>query len=77
MPSPMPALTDTQIRWFRLRRSGLAEPFDSPESAASALVGIQAQILPAAGLALWNRTGGLTHDQFDSLLHQTRTLVKT
>jgi uncharacterized protein YcaQ len=65
-----------QVRWFRLRRSGLVEPFASPETAASSLAGIQAQILPAAAVALWNRTTGLTYDAFDSLLHQERTLVK-
>ena len=69
-------LTETQIRWFRLRRSGLAEPFSSPEEAARSLVGVQAQILPAAGLALWNRTCGLTYADFDDRLHVQRTLVK-
>ena len=28
-------LSATQIRWFRLRRSGLGQPFDSPETAAT------------------------------------------
>jgi hypothetical protein len=59
-----------------LARSGLLAPFASPEAAASALVGIQAQILPAAGVALWNRTRGLTHDRFEGLLYDARTLVK-
>lgn len=66
----------SQLRWFRLRRSGLVTPFPSPEAAASALVGIQAQILPAAGLALWNRTQGLTYPDLDDRLHERRTLVK-
>jgi uncharacterized protein YcaQ len=69
-------LSNEQTRWFRLRRSGLVEPFSSPEAAASALAGVQAQILPAAGLSLWNRTTGLTHQTFDNLLHRQRTLVK-
>src|SRR3712207_5665196 len=69
-------LSPEQVRWFRLRRSGLVDPFPSPKSAASAHVGIQAQILPAAGLALWNRTRGLTWEQVDSLLHEERTLIK-
>lgn len=69
-------LSTEQIRWFRLRRSGLVEPLASPEAAASALAGVQAQILPAAGLALWNRTTGLTYPAFDDLLHRQRTLVK-
>lgn len=69
-------LSAEQIRWFRLRRSGLVQPFDSPETAASALAGVQAQILPAAGLSLWNRTAGLTYSILDDLLHQKRSLVK-
>src|SRR6185503_6278962 len=69
-------LTTDQLRWFRLRRSGLTEPFSSPEAAASALFGVQAQILPAAGLSLWNRTTGLTHQTFDDLLNRQRILVK-
>jgi len=69
-------LTETQIRWFRFRRSGLAEPFSSPEEAARSLVGVQAQILPAAGLALWNRTRGLTYADFDDRLHVRRSLIK-
>ena len=62
-------LTAEQIRWFRLRRSGLIEPFATPEEAASHLVGVQAQIFPAAGLALWNRTRGLSHKRYEQLLN--------
>lgn len=69
-------LTAAQVIWFRLRRSGLIEPFTSPEAAATALVGVQAQILPAAALAIWNRTRGLTYARFDNLLHEKRSLVK-
>lgn len=69
-------LSEAPLRWFRLRRSGLAEPFATPEAAAGVLAGIQAQILPAAGVSLWNRTTGLTYSTFDALLHQQRTLVK-
>lgn len=69
-------LTMQQVRWFRLRRSGLQEPFASSEAAARALAGVQAQIEPAAGLALWNRTRGLDHAGFERLLYNERTLVK-
>jgi hypothetical protein len=72
----MPKITQTQIQWFRLRHSGLLAPFDSPEQAAGSLAGIQAQILPAAALALWNRTSGLAFDRFNQLLFDQRTLVK-
>jgi hypothetical protein len=72
----IPVATAEQCRWFRFRRSGLAEPFSTPEATAHALVGIQAQILPAAALALWNRTPNLSYGDFDTLLYNTRSLVK-
>jgi uncharacterized protein YcaQ len=72
----MMSVSAEQARWFRLARSGLVEPYGTPEAVASALAGVQAQILPAAGLALWNRTSGLTHERYDALLHDERTLVK-
>ena len=75
MSTPTP-VTLEQVRRFRLVRSGLLEPFATPEEAAGALAGIQAQILPAAGVALWNRTRGLTHARFEQLLFDERTLVK-
>lgn len=73
--TPIP-VTLEQVRRFRLIRSGLLQPFAAPEAAAGALVGIQAQILPAAGVALWNRTRGLTHERFEQLVYNERTLVK-
>ena len=69
-------LTPEQLRWHRLRRGGLIEPFAGATEAAAALAGVQAQILPAAALALWNRTRGLDQAQFDDLLNSARTLVK-
>ncbi len=69
-------VSDLQARWFRLRRSGLHTPFATPEAAASALAGIQAQILPAAALSLWNRTPGLRYADFERLLYEQRSLVK-
>lgn len=71
-----PSLTLDQVRHFRLERTGLIRPFASPEAAARALFGIQAQILPAAGLALWNRTEKLTHARFEELLYRRRSLVQ-
>ncbi|MFN8444113.1 MAG: winged helix DNA-binding domain-containing protein [Caldilineaceae bacterium] len=59
-----------------MKRSGLVDPFPTPETAASALIGVQAQIEPAAGLALWNRTSGLTMSKFTDLLYKDKTLVK-
>jgi hypothetical protein len=69
-------VTPNQVRQFRMVRSGLLAPFAAPEAAASALFGIQAQILPAAAVALWNRTSGLTHGGIETLLFERRTLIK-
>lgn len=65
-----------QIRWFRLKRSGLIAPFASPVQAAKGLVGVQAQIQQAAGLSLWNRCPGMSDVVLDRLLHDSRSLVK-
>ena len=71
-------LDEAQIRWFRLRRSGLVSPFASPEVAASALAGVQAQILTASMLALWNRTvtGAATETEMAARLFEKRTLLR-
>jgi len=69
-------LTPHHIRWYRFRRSGLALPLSSPEECALSLGGIQAQILPAAALALWNRTRGMSNASFEELLYGKRSLVK-
>ncbi len=69
-------VTIEQIRWFRLRRSGLVMPFRSAEEAARELAGIQAQILSAAGVSTWNRTAGLSEDEFTRKLYADRTLLK-
>jgi hypothetical protein len=76
MSQHLPEVDIQQVRWFRLRRSGLVTPFATPELAAHHLVGVQAQIHPAAGLALHNRTVDLTFAQYEALLFATRTLVK-
>ena len=70
------SLTLDHIRWHRLKRSGLVAPFPSPEECARSLGGIQAQIHPAAALALWNRTQGMDHATFEKLLYGNRSLVK-
>ena len=69
-------LTAAQVRWFRLRRSGLVEPFSSPEETARRLVGVQAQLLPAADLAFWNRTSNCTADALTSARLEARTLIR-
>ena len=71
-------LTEEQVRWFRLRRSGLVEPFASPECAAAGLAGVQAQILTASMLALWNRSaaGAASEAEVAARLFDARTLVR-
>lgn len=75
-----PEVSWTQVRHFRMERSGLIEPFATPEEVAIAHAGIQAQIHPAAGLALQNRTptgkGELTNARYESALYESRTLIK-
>ena len=71
-------LSEEQIRWFRLRRSGLVEPFATPEAAAGSLAGVQAQILPASLLALRNRAaaGASTEGELTARLFVERTLIR-
>ncbi len=71
-------LSEEQVRWFRLRRSGLIEPFASAKVAAAALAGVQAQILTASMLALWNRTaeGARTEGEVAGCLFGARSLVR-
>lgn len=80
MLTSTPTVTWNQVRRFRMVRSGLIDPFATPEDAAHALVGIQAQIHPAAGIALQNRTPAgkneLTDARYDALLFEQRSLVK-
>ncbi len=69
-------VTAEQARWLRWRRSGLVTPFADPLAVTGALVGVQAQLLPAAGLALWHRSHSFDHADLDAGLHEHRTLVK-
>ncbi len=73
----MTQVTWSQVGWFRLRRNGLVEPFDTPQDTTRALIGVQAQILPAAGISLMHRTlGEVDSTRLDVWLHQERTLLK-
>jgi hypothetical protein len=77
----MPTDTRVELTWEQARRariaaSGLIAPFATAEEAAARLFGIQAQIEPAAGLALWNRTPSFTEEAFGAALFAQRTLVK-
>jgi hypothetical protein len=59
-----------------MRANGLVEPFADAETASSKLAGVQAQIVPAAGLSIRARTRGFTHAQLERMLYDDRTLVK-
>ncbi len=69
-------MTAEQLRWHRLGRSGLRTPFAGVEEACRALVGVQSQILPAAGIAIWNRTPRLSAADLTRKLYVERTLLK-
>ncbi|NJN18859.1 MAG: winged helix DNA-binding domain-containing protein [Oscillochloris sp.] len=69
-------LPAAHARWYRLRRHGLQTPFADPLTAAGKLAGVQAQILPAAGIALWNRSPDFRAADLRRLLFKERRLVK-
>jgi hypothetical protein len=70
-------ISAAQAAWHRLLGQGLRRPFAGPEQAASAVAGIQAQILPAAGLALACRTApDFSADDLARLLYGQRRLIK-
>lgn len=58
-------------------QSGLVTPFASPEECARRLVGIQAQIVQAAALAIANRVRGFSYDDYTRRLYRDRSLVRT
>ncbi|MBP1465820.1 AlkZ family DNA glycosylase [Candidatus Chloroploca sp. M-50] len=66
----------TQLRWHQLNCQGLVCPLATPEAVASQLIGVQAQIVPAAGLALWNRLPAFTAAELAERLYVQRSLVK-
>ncbi|WP_298818998.1 winged helix DNA-binding domain-containing protein [Chloroflexus sp.] len=74
--TPARQLTTDQAAVARFVHHGLLMPFSDPVSAAGALCGAQAQILPAAGLALWNRVPAMTVTDLDRLLYQDRSLTR-
>jgi hypothetical protein len=44
------------VRWYRLQKSGLVTPFDSAGTCATQLAGVQAQMVTACHISLWNRS---------------------
>jgi hypothetical protein len=61
----------------RLLRHGLTRPLATPADAARAVVGMHAQVMSAAELALGLRTTGMTRSDVREALWSRRTLVKT
>jgi hypothetical protein len=82
---PPIAVTAAQVAAFRLARHHLTDG-SGPErragtsslvSVSSDVCGIQAQVMSAAELALWNRCRTTTRAAIQTTLWQERTLVKT
>ena len=69
-------MSAAQQRWFRLGRSGLLEPFESPEDTARRLIGVQAQLPVAAQLTFWNRTHSTSIAGLESRRLDERSLVR-
>jgi hypothetical protein len=77
MSLPVPIVSWEQVRRHRMERSGLVEGYATAEEVAGALFGIQAQIHPAAGLAIWNRMrGAYSFARYERELQKKRTLIK-
>lgn len=70
-------LSAEQLRAFRFAQSGLlAQPFADLQQCTQQLIGLQAQIHPAAALAAAVRVPNLSHADFDTQLWQDKSLVK-
>lgn len=69
-------LSAAQLRHFRLGSSGLLEPFADLQQCAKHLIGLQAQIHPAAAQAAAVRVPNLSHADLDQQLWQDKSLVK-
>ena len=72
----IPRITNDQVRWFRFRRSGLLDRYDSPDDAARQLIGIQAQAPISADLALFNRVGNVTLSSLEKARNEDRQLIR-
>ena len=72
----MKTLTWDQVTALRLAQHGLAPRVGFTE-AVQRMIGVQAQVMSAAELALWARVDGLRPSDVQTALWQERTLVKT
>jgi uncharacterized protein YcaQ len=77
----LPSVSATQATAFRLRRQHLSDPPPRPAPRLVDIVrdtgGIQAQVMSAAGIALWTRRRGTTRDDIRAALFERREIVKT
>jgi hypothetical protein len=76
---PVTEISAGQVRAFRLARHHLTEPLPAERlvDVVAAVGGVQAQVMSAAGLALWARSRGLTPGHVQEALWARRELVKT
>jgi hypothetical protein len=72
----MKSLTWDQVNAWRMAQHGLAPRVGFME-AVQRMIGVQAQVMSAAELALWARVDGLRPADVQAALWQERTLVKT
>lgn len=72
----MKSLTWDQVNAWRMARHGLAPRVEFME-AVRRIIGVQAQVMSAAGLSLWARVDGLRPADVQGALWQERVLVKT
>jgi hypothetical protein len=70
------SFTWDQVTAWRLAQHGLA-PRVGFQEAMRRMIGVQAQVMSAAELALWARVDGLRPAEVQAALWQDRTLVKT
>lgn len=75
----MTELTWTQVQAWRVQQHHLDQRAKAADlvKVVKELGGVQAQVLSAAELALWNRVGGLRRHAVDEALWKEKTLVKT
>ena len=69
-------VSETQMRWFRFRRSGLAEPFAAPATVASRLLGVQAQMPVAGDIAFFNRLKKTSQAELQAARLESRSVVR-
>src|SRR5689334_20323928 len=75
----MISLTWEQVQAWRLEQQCLAPRLGQPDfiKAAERVLGVQAQVMSAAELAIGAQVDGLTRSDVQRALWQDRTLVKT